>query len=68
MEYGKITRWNDEKGYGFIESDSGKSNTFIHISAFSNKNRRPKNGDRICYESLIENSGKEKAGNKNEKA
>lgn len=61
MENGKIEKWNDEKGYGFIKPISGNKEVFVHISAFSTKNRRPKVGDRVCYESIIENSGKEKA-------
>ncbi len=61
MKNGEIAKWNDEKGYGFIKPDSGKKEIFIHISAFSTRNRRPAIGDRICYESIIETSGKEKA-------
>jgi uncharacterized membrane protein YsdA (DUF1294 family)/cold shock CspA family protein len=38
---GRITYWNDEKGYGFIEPSSGGRRIFVHIKAFGNRNRRP---------------------------
>jgi len=32
---GKITSWNDEKGFGFITPSSGGNRIFVHIKAFS---------------------------------
>lgn len=34
FENGIITKWNDEKGYGFIKPDSENSQIFVHITAF----------------------------------
>lgn len=34
---GKITFWNDEKGYGFITPSAGLKQVFVHIRAFSNR-------------------------------
>ena len=31
---GKITKWNDDKGFGFIKPNAGGNQTFLHISAF----------------------------------
>ena len=31
MATGKIVRWIDEKGFGFIERDDGCGNIFVHI-------------------------------------
>jgi len=46
---GRIRSWNDQKGFGFIEpGDSGKQ-VFIHVSAFSNRNRKPTTGDLVTY-------------------
>ena len=38
---GRITSWNDEKGFGFITPNTGGKRVFIHIKAFGNRNRRP---------------------------
>jgi cold shock CspA family protein len=38
---GKMTRWNDEKGFGFVTPRSGGKQVFVHITAFSNRKRRP---------------------------
>lgn len=46
---GKITSWNDEKGYGFVSSLSGGKRVFIHVSAFNNRNRRPEVGQVVTY-------------------
>ncbi len=33
MNRGQLISWNDEKGFGFIKSESLSRDTFIHISA-----------------------------------
>lgn len=38
---GKMTFWDDEKGYGFIQPHAGGERVFIHIKAFNNPGRRP---------------------------
>lgn len=38
---GRIASWNDEKGYGFIQPQSGGGRVFVHIKAFANPARRP---------------------------
>ena len=38
---GKITTWNDEKGYGYITLASGGNQLFVHITGFTNRARRP---------------------------
>lgn len=57
---GKLKRWHDDKGFGFITSDNEKD-IFIHISALNRMERRPKVGDVISYQIDIDNDGKEKA-------
>ncbi|WP_442865893.1 cold-shock protein [Aeromonas sp. QDB11] len=47
---GKISEWNDDKGYGFVEPNGGGERTFIHIKSFKSRARRPANGDLVIYE------------------
>ncbi|MFM5879828.1 cold shock domain-containing protein [Aeromonas sanarellii] len=47
---GKITQWNDDKGFGFITPEDGSEKTFFHISAVSPKDRRPQINDEVLFE------------------
>ena len=38
---GKITHWNQEKGYGFITPSAGAKRVFVHISAFRGRGNQP---------------------------
>ena len=38
---GKITNWNEEKGYGFITPASSAKQVFVHIRAFKNRHLPP---------------------------
>ena len=60
---GKLQRWNDARGFGFILSENGKEEVFIHISALKNMRRRPLAGDTIFYQIELGNDGKRKAIN-----
>lgn len=46
---GKITRWYDDKGYGFIKPADGGKQVFVHIRAFANRNRRPAINQVVTY-------------------
>lgn len=46
---GKITSWNDEKGFGFVSPLAGGDRVFVHINAFANRTRRPVVGDVVTY-------------------
>lgn len=46
---GRITDWNDEKGYGFVVPDGGGDRAFVHVRAFQRGSRRPLVGDLISY-------------------
>lgn len=50
MRYrGKITNWDDAKGYGFVAPYGGGSRAFVHIKAFVQRGRRPVDGRIITY-------------------
>ncbi|MGX9727088.1 MAG: excalibur calcium-binding domain-containing protein [Candidatus Electronema sp. VV] len=58
---GNLVRWNEEKGFGFIQSENRGKDVFIHISALMNMSRRPVVGDIIFYRLHVEKDGKLKA-------
>lgn len=60
---GKITSWNDEKGFGFITPIAGGKRVFIHIKAFSNRNRRPDINQLISYSLSSDKQGRPCAEN-----
>jgi cold shock CspA family protein len=60
---GKLVRWNEDRGFGFIKSDSFKSDIFIHISALGRSSRKPIVGDLIYFDVVNDKDGKEKAEN-----
>lgn len=60
---GKITSWNDDKGYGFITPLSGGKQIFIHISALANRNRRPELNEVVTYSVSSDKQGRPCAAN-----
>jgi uncharacterized membrane protein YsdA (DUF1294 family)/cold shock CspA family protein len=58
---GKITTWNDEKGFGFITPGSGGKQVFVHIKAFSNPNRRPEVNQLVTYALSSDGQGRPRA-------
>jgi len=63
IEKGKLLRWIDEKGFGFIKPDTGGADIFIHISALKSMSRPPVVGDIIYYETSLDDKGKLRAIN-----
>ncbi|EAQ35737.1 cold shock protein [Nitrobacter sp. Nb-311A] len=57
-------KWfNGQKGYGFIEPESGGKDVFVHISAVERAGLGSLNeGDKVSYE-VVTNHGKESAEN-----
>ena len=60
---GKITSWNDEKGFGFITPIAGGKRVFVHIKAFSNSNRRPDINQVVTYALSNDKQGRPRAAN-----
>lgn len=46
---GKITQWDDEKGFGFIQPMLKGERVFLHIKALQNRARRPVIGEVVTY-------------------
>jgi len=55
---GKLTFWNDKKGFGFITAVAGGKQVFIHIKAFSNRNRRPEINQIVTYTLSTDKQGR----------
>jgi len=59
---GTLTKWFDNKGFGFITPEKDTNEIFIHISALGNNlARRPQVGDTIFYYLQKDNEGNIKA-------
>jgi uncharacterized membrane protein YsdA (DUF1294 family)/cold shock CspA family protein len=58
---GKIRSWNDQRGFGFIESSEGGKDVFLHISALGNRNRRPEIGQYVTYTLSTDKQGRAQA-------
>ncbi|MGI2021626.1 excalibur calcium-binding domain-containing protein [Shewanella glacialipiscicola] len=62
MERGVLVRWNDEKGFGFIQPEKNNAqDVFIHISVLKKMARKPIVGDSILYQTEVQSDGKIKA-------
>ncbi|MEM6230624.1 excalibur calcium-binding domain-containing protein [Shewanella scandinavica] len=62
MDRGVLVRWNDEKGFGFIQPEKNAAqDVFIHISVLKKMARKPIVGDSILYQTEVQNDGKRKA-------
>ncbi|MBE9208881.1 cold shock and DUF1294 domain-containing protein [Nostoc sp. LEGE 06077] len=60
---GQLTKWNDDRGFGFIQPNGNSKEVFIHIKAFKHLNRRPQVGDVICYQLTADKDNKVRACN-----
>ena len=60
---GKISRWKDAQGFGFISPHGGGQPVFVHIKSFTNRQRRPADDDSVSYERKTDASGRPQAIN-----
>ncbi|RJP93849.1 MAG: cold shock domain-containing protein [Desulfobacteraceae bacterium] len=64
MRYqGKVTRWNEDRGFGFISPNGSRNLVFIHIRAFINTPQRPVLNELVNYELSDEQNGRARAEN-----
>ena len=63
IEKGKLVRWFDDKGFGFIKPENAKDDIFIHISALKGMSRKPLIGDVMHYQISFDANGKPRAVN-----
>jgi cold shock CspA family protein len=60
---GRLTKWNDERGFGFIQPVDKGQTVYLHISELKNSTRRPQLNDTIYYYVIAEEDGKLRADN-----
>lgn len=60
---GIIKTWNDNRGFGFIESKQGGQEIFVHIKAFKQRSHRPQEGQTVSFEVELGPQGKKRAKN-----
>lgn len=58
---GKLTKWKDDKGFGFITPIRGGPQVFVHIKAFTNQHRRPVGNEFVIYETVSDATGRIRA-------
>jgi uncharacterized membrane protein YsdA (DUF1294 family)/cold shock CspA family protein len=46
---GRISNWNDERGFGFVVQNDDVARVFVHIKSFESLPKRPSEGDLISY-------------------
>ena len=55
MRYqGRLTSWNDVRGFGFITPGRGGNCIFVHISGFGRDQRRPTGNELVTYELFVD--------------
>ena len=55
---GILSSWNDERGFGYIESTQGGEPIFMHVSAWPRDNGRPKLNQTVSFEVELGAKGK----------
>ena len=59
--HGTLTKWNDERGFGFITPAQSGDEIFVHISEFPKYGGRPKINELISFETQAGPNGKLRA-------
>jgi len=64
MRYqGIITRWNEDRGFGFITPHGSRNLVFVHNKAFVDRPQRPVLNERVYYELSDDQIGRPVAEN-----
>lgn len=58
---GRITEWNDERGFGFVVADDGADRHFLHISELRGESERPAVGRKVSFAATRQADGKRRA-------
>ena len=58
---GTIKKWNQDRGFGFVEPEDGGQDVFAHILEFPNKSACPQIGEKITFAIKTTPDGKKRA-------
>jgi cold shock CspA family protein len=59
--HGTLSRWNEDRGFGFIAPADGGDEVFVHISAFPRDGTRPRVHELVSFEIESDGEGKRRA-------
>jgi cold shock CspA family protein len=59
--HGHLSKWNDDRGFGFITLGQGGEEVFVHVSAFPRHGGRPSVGELVSFEIQVAADGKKQA-------
>lgn len=59
--HGTLIKWNDDRGFGFIDPAGDGVEIFVHVSAFPRDGMRPRIGELISFDLDAGKDGKKKA-------
>ncbi|MBT9551306.1 MAG: excalibur calcium-binding domain-containing protein [Hydrogenophaga sp.] len=57
----RLTKWNAERGFGFVVADHGDQELFVHVSAFPRDERPPAIGEPLSFEMELDKEGRKRA-------
>jgi cold shock protein len=66
MATGTLKTWNPDRGFGFIEDETGGRDIFLHVSGLTSAGIDPANlkpGERLTFEVEGTHDGRTMAGN-----
>lgn len=58
---GKLTKWNADRGFGFVVADHGDQELFVHVTAFPRDGQMPVVGEPITFEMERDAQGRKRA-------
>ena len=58
---GTLTKWNADRGFGFVVAEQGSQELFVHVSAFPRDGRVPSVGEALSFEMELDGQGRKRA-------
>lgn len=59
--HGKLIKWNDDRGFGFVALPRSREEIFVHVSAFPRDGVRPRIGEKLSFEVRSGPDGRKRA-------